>query len=576
MASNTAYSNAQKFFKRKDIDNAIHSANLSLLHSPFNLEAQTLLRQAKSVRLQADTFYQRSLTQTQNHNFDQAILTLNQTLTLFPEHPKAKSYAPIITNQAAIHYTQAAEKFAVNNQFIEAQLSFKKALFYRSNHSPATQGLATIYHIYATKAIANNLPGSSLLWAKKAHKLNPIHSHQLIIDAAKKQIYLDTQFNLKLDTTHLNTITANDAQIFNTTTSTHLTLMDKPYINLKAPNDENPTYEINSHITSLSTSTRRIASRKRTHSYNVTVQVTNPEIEETRMQIRNKQVSLGNALRDFNTVCRHCHGHHHRRCGHCHGTGFINRSNYCSACNSYSCSISSHHIHYRSRRIDCHHCHHGHNTCGHCHSTGRHYWRITQTHINNLSNQITRLNHRLTSLPQTVPAIENRSWPYTLETHKISAMIRGTLTIKTPDSPNAGSTKIDLDQSYQDNTIINDNPSIGLMPNALNLPKPSVYLTTLNKTAAHKASKQIIQIATTLRANAMLKISQTLANVNQHIPAQEAAIAAALLYETSEPNKARMMYRDMMRKEQPLAAPAPATKAKEKTKPSHPKVLLIT
>ncbi len=549
-ASKQAYRLAAKSLQSKQIDIAIGHTQTALRHWPYHPDAGPTLVRAKRLRAAADTFYQRAVAAGQKKSFDSGIALLKKSLALFPNHPQAKPYRSTLLGQGASHHTQVGQSLFHQKKYHPAHASYEKALGYQPNHFAAIQGKAAIYAAYARQSLLQNLPGQSFIWAKKAHQLEPIASHQKLITHAQNKIYQRAAFQLKLKLSYADTLTARQANLFHDTTKKYLKRHRLAYFHLKPKADDLPIITAHTHLKVFQVHTKEIQSLNQKHRYQVSLQVPNPKVAILTAELEHAEDRLCMLNRRFQKCCPTCRGKFQRLCRHCHGRAKIIR-NFCNTCQIANCRVPKHRSFYIQKTIACPHCTQGQIYCTQCRGTGRLHWSVTQKQLNHLTNQTIRLRRRLGAMPLTIAQLQERQWPYTLKTYRLTAHLQGDLTLQTPDQLKAKSISINQSASIQDSTIIGHHPGIGLNADPLTLPEPNVFLKTLALKTAQKTAIQIIKTTTLHRADEMLGLSDALKDKKQMLASQEAAIAAALLYQHASAHQGKKMIRQFMKIQKP-------------------------
>jgi tetratricopeptide (TPR) repeat protein len=247
---------------------------------------------------------------------------------------------------------------------------------------------------------------------------------------------------------------------------------------------------------------------------------------------------------------RHSRGRSVQICGRCQGGGQL--ASACRSCNGsgYIVIAASSKAcgHCKGRgRPNCHTCSgKGRTTCSSCSGRG-HGSNSARRRFNDHGLHVSRLQIQLSRTPATVRQSYQASWPYKTHYYRKSGSLDARLTIRhQPDATQIATRKIDQSFSRNDTVIEQANSSIGLHPNALDLPSDSHIRRRLLDGAAHAAAAALLS---TVMQDQQTRLE---ARIAAHLAASEldevleARVAAALLLEASN-RKAAAKQLDQLR-----------------------------
>jgi hypothetical protein len=157
---------------------------------------------------------------------------------------------------------------------------------------------------------------------------------------------------------------------------------------------------------------------------------------------------------------------------------------------------------------------------------------------------------------RNVPA----DWSYSVEYHEKSGVMEYTLRIVSAESGrNIASETLRRDKRYQDTTVQNANPGIGLAADPLKLPADEEIRLTLLDEASVEAANRTIAVTAAARAAQRQAESQRLMSEGHTVEAMEATADAAILKEAVAKGQGMVLVgalRDRLRAEERRAPAA--------------------
>lgn len=533
------------------IDEAIQKLDAALALYPDQPEARDLLAQARSKRAEAQQHYDQAAALAQASKWDEAILEINAATGVYTAYKQAKDLAADIRRRAANASVASAVALLGKGDLPGAEDAFRRAMEYMPDFAPAAEGIGRTDFERAQAAAAQGRWGAALAWATEAVDFAPKKTEYADLAAAMRARVLErVRFAIAKGPPRPATDVASAATVVLEEKTWQRLGQSHPEF-LVVPGDPAFTGAA-AYLVALDAGEPQMhgglaRTEQRTFRYNVKREEANPDYAATRDQLNQARAFLTQLRVDYDQPCPYCGGGGVIICRACGGTGTIigPPPGPCPVC-----SLAG------GRP--------GWVRCPRCGGTG-HYSRVSYTELRRAEQEVTRLQDLMARTPQMIVRSVPNDWPYSVEHHEKAGAMEYTLRIVSADSGrNVASETLRRDKRYQDSTVQNANPAIGLAADPLKLPADEEVRLTLLDEAGAEAANRIIAATATARAAQRQADSQRLLSEGHAVEAVEAIADAAILKESVAKGQGMVLVgtlRDRLRAEE-RRAPAAATPAK--------------
>jgi len=528
------------------LDEAIQKLDAALGLYPDQPEARSLLAQAQAKRAEAQQHHDKAGTLAQAGKWDEAILEINAATGVYPAYKQAKDLVADIRRRAANASVASATALLGKGDLPGAEDGFRRAMEYVPDFPPAGEGIGRTDFERARAVAAQGRWGAALAWVTEAVDYAPKNAEYAELAAAMRARVLERiRFAIAKGSPRPATEVVSAATV---------ALEEKTWQRLGQSHPEflvlpgDPAFTgAAAYLVALDAGEPQargglVRTEQRTFRYNIKREEPNPEYSNTRDQFNQARAYLTQLRMDYDQPCPYCAGGGFTICRACGGTGTIfgPPPGPCPACSVLGGRP-------------------GYTRCPRCGGTG-HYSRVSSTELRRAEQDVARLQDLLTRTPQVIVRNVPADWSYSLEYHEKSGVMEYTLRIVSAESGrNIASETLRRDKRYQDTTVQNANPGIGLAADPLKLPADEEIRLTLLDEASVEAANRTIAVTAAARAAQRQAESQRLMSEGHTVEAMEATADAAILKEAVAKGQGMVLVgalRDRLRAEERRAPAA--------------------
>lgn len=491
-----------------DLDAALARLDEALAIAPFDAQALTLLADVKAARQQAVALIDRGEQQAQAGEFDAAMASLRSAQKTFSHHPRLTELLARTAGRAVAAACDQADQFLASGQADNAEAAYRRALTYIDKDRRAREGLARVADLRAGETLGKGLPGSALLWAMDALEWSSTPDRTAEVESLRRRIIEEQTFALAVvaaeasgDAAATAVLLGRSLEKLGTSRPAYLSLAD-----LAA--GAQPLYVVSVNVASFTASTDLRSSEERQFDYREVRSIPNPRLNDLHHELRRATDELGQLRRDFHEPCRTCRG-----AGWVMGEG--------------------------GQRL----------ACGACDGTGRANRRIKERDVREAEERTERLMAELSRTPPTVLAEFPARWPYTVRMYRRTLTLEGHVRITHMASKAIADSQTFSQKAFaEDPTTLNPNPAIGLAADDLEFPSDETLRAAALQDATGSMVTRIVHGVARARADELLASMDQSAKAGNSAASVESAVAAALVLEPIDADRAAALLRELRRR----------------------------
>lgn len=418
--------------------------------------------------------------QAQNQQWDAALAGYRQSIAAYPNFLPARAAVPGTLDDAARDMLDRGRRLLAQKQFDDAEAVVLRTADYRPAHPQLQPTLGAIDLARGDDALTRRLPGSALLWFRRAEAhLQPQRSTGL--DAARAGIRTTTK---QLRDRHRLTVTLSPES--ETRPDLAAALSGRVEQRLQARESLALAFAPEGQRVSLRLSdfdlpSATVHSESLLHPYDVHYDVPNPE----RPRLEHELHRIDRCIDD---LC-----------------------------------IREQHLERRHQRLHRQHPYGA--TCGCAHEVHRVHRQLDQVRreLRDARRDQRRVSHRLLAEPFFITKTRVEHWPYTRSTHERTARLAVTFTL--PQGPAQTLTPRVTDA---DSTIFPARPDLGLPEDPLHLKTDAELQDELLDRAANRLAHELGRVLVQQRVDALAAEADRWQKTDP-VAAREARVASALL-----------------------------------------------
>jgi tetratricopeptide (TPR) repeat protein len=496
------------------LDEAIEKLKVALSLWPGYGDAKELLGQAQAKRDEAQRYYDAAAALAKQGKFDEAVQQANAALGVYRMYKQARDLIQDINRRAEQTLLASGLALTAAGNLAEADAAFRRALDYAPESPASRDGLARVASLRSDAAAGRNQWGAALLWADEAADFAPKkQEYQAMEAAARAQVAGRIRVSLgpQPDGGMAPSAATSElrAAIWKRLAGTRpefLVLQVEP--GAAAP----PTFSADVEVTSLEISPDRLRVENRSHRYNVQREEPNPDYATVSGLLATATDYLGRLRLDYNQTCPFCAGTGWLICRACGGTGFAPGPVPGAACPVCSAPGG------RS----------GWGRCPRCWGS-EHYSSVSITDVRRQEVEVQRLQNVLARTPQTVMRQYPADWPYTIEFHEKVGTLEAGLRIWSAAARRVvAADAVRKSRRFEDSTVQNANPAIGLTAKTLKMPDDETMRKALVADLAGDAAVRLVAAVANICAGERQAEYERLAGEGRMAEAIEAGVDAAV------------------------------------------------
>lgn len=524
-------------------DEAIATFEMALAVAPDYAEAKDLMAQARARRDLAQQHYDKAAALLAASRWDDAIQEAVAALSIYPGYPQAKILLADIQRRAGDALVASGAALAAAGDLRGAESAFRQTLEYIYDSPAAREGLARVDSLRAKAAAANGLWGAALLWAAEAVEFSPKHPpYQDQVRVARAHVFQRLLFSVGSEPDE--TAPTAETSEFRAAAWARIAQGKPDFVAVLAAAD-GAAYTVRLEAGEVQVGAGQVRVENRLHRYTTRREEPNPDYQSVRSQLDDARYYLALLVMDYNRPCRVCGGSGWTRCPSCRGTGFKPPPPPDIPCPV--CTVR------RGRP--------GWIRCPPCGGAG--YGTPGQARAVRRQEQfVAALETQLARTPATVMRVVPAEWPYLVEFHvKAGAVAASWRVTDTAAGKVVAGAPLNRTRQFEDATIQNPNPGIGLDEKPLNLPADDKVRETVLDDAAGEAAGKVLAAVLAARAAALQAESQRRLAEGKTAEAIEVGADAAVVKESvhrGEAGNLMKFLRERLRIEERPPAPAAA------------------
>ena len=468
---------------------AIGLLNQALEVWPNNEEASGWLERAESQRAEALAFFASSNQAAAQGDWDAAIAHADSGIAIDQSDRPLRDLRDELPGRAAAYYTRQGDSHLNSAELDEAFAAYHRSLGYVGTYRDARRGLARVYTAWGAELEGDGRIGAAYLHYRRARSLADVDAAQegvaRLTGALRARI--DMGLGVAVGNNGRSGISADmvGSALTNRLARTRgLTL-----------NADDVPYVLDVTIRQSNIDQRPVGSSNRSHHYTTCELRHNPEYDRVAHDLQCAQADLSRMRADL----------HRYRCrgGHPHG----------SPCDCYNHGL------YNSLR----------------------------SRIHRQECLVDDLARRLRRTPRQIEVTINHTWPYTIETHRVTGLLEvQSVLIDTASRDVVSQTNHRANFSASDDQILNANPSVGLGYDRLNLPSDAHVRAELTTDLARESGGWALGAAVNHRIGQLNARAATLETQGNAAEALEARVDAAFLQGMSNPGSSERRLQELI------------------------------
>jgi hypothetical protein len=543
-AAHKAAFDAKWLLVQNRLDEAIDQLDMALRLAPGYAAAQEMLADARARRARAQARFDAAAAHAKASRWDDALAELEAAFAIYPSYPQARALEADVHRKAADSLASAGRTHLDAGRLAAAEDAFRAAQRHAPDLPAAAAGLADVTARRGEAALARRLWGRAWLWYAEASDLAPGRPElKQAVAAARAQLLQQTTLTLGPDAPGKDAPSAATAALRSAVWQKARQIAPEFVRIVGGPGPAGPPdFTAALEVTALDVGGERQRIENRTHTYTTEVREPNPEVDRLRILLDSAVARMEAVRAEWRRPCLVCRGGGLTVCRTCGGTG-LTGGGPCVMCNRPGGRP-------------------GWVVCMRCGGTGR--WSgISEGDLRRAEFEVSRLQSQLARTPATVLRRTTAEYPYTVEFHERTGTLEASLRVTSSRTGEAvASDAVRQHREFQDTTVQNPNPAIGVPADPLQLPAEEAVRRTLVDDAAAEAAGKVLGAAIDARAAALQVESLALFAEGKVDEAAELGIMSAFLLQSVRPQEALLQMkrlRDRLRLEDTRSAPPPGT-----------------
>jgi tetratricopeptide (TPR) repeat protein len=523
------------------LDEAIAKFEMALAVAPDYAEAKDLMAQARTRRDLAQQHYDKAAAFLASSRWDDAIQEAVAALGIYPGYPQAKTLLSDIKRRAGDAFLASGSALVTAGDLRGAESAFRRTLEYIYDSPAAREGLAHVDSLRAKAAAAKDLWGAALVWAAEAVEFSPKNQpYQDQVRDARAHVLQRLLFSVGPEPDE--TAPTAETSEFRTAAWTRIAKGKPDFVAVLAASD-GAAYTVRLEAGEVQVGAGQVRVENRIHRYTTQREEPNPDYQNVRAQLDDARAYLAALVTDYNRPCTVCGGSGWTRCPSCRGTGLKPPPPPNVPCPV--CAVRGG----RPGWLRCPQCGGaGHGTSGEARAIRR------QEQI------VAALETQLARTPTTVTKAVPAEWPYMVEFHVKAGAVAASWRVTDAAAGKAmAGDAVRRTRQFEDTTIQNPNPGIGLAEKTLNLPADEKVREAVLDDAAKDAADKVLATVLAARAAALQAESQRRLAEGKTAEAIEVGADAAVVKESvnrGEAGNLMKFLRERLRIEERPPAPS--------------------
>lgn len=474
-AADDEHQRARQAADRGELSIARGHLENALAHQPDHPGATLALASLTLPPEQQPTQYREALSNlSQDDGWDAALTLLRRSIASHPDFLPARAAVPSTLDAAARDMLDRGAALLSEQRFDEAEAVLLRTLDYRPKHAELEPALGRVDLARGDADLANERPGSALLWYRRsaAHAKHTAADRGIasatgrLRDLHRVSLQLIPQSSSRFDL----------AEDLVARTTRHLTRRDAAALSVA---DHGRPVRVT--LRSLDLPPVTVHDESLLHPYDVEYEVPNPDRPHLEHEVYRIGVCIDDLCRRETRLERR---HHHLHLQHSYGP-------------SCGCPHEVHRVHRQLASV--------------------------RRELRNARSDHRRASHRLYAAPHFVTRVRTEYWPYVRSNHVRTATLAVDFAIgDEPPQP------IEVRLTDSDTTISPARPDLGLYEDPLNLHSDTELQNTLLDDAARRLTRQLTHQLVKQRVDQLKDRTQKLRDTDP-TAAREAHVAAAVL-----------------------------------------------
>lgn len=517
--SGAAWSRGCLLLKRRRLDEAIVSLRESLEIWPFHPEAPDMLGQAEAQRKLTDELYAEAEAAGKREDWPTAAAAAYRGREVYPYHRPTSALYEKVRHKACDVHTRRGEELLAKGSAEQAEAHWLLAVRYVPDTTTARHGLAGIYVRRGTAAAKTNHWGSAVLSYMDAAHYVPTKDNLAKLADAREKILARIAFGISLDVAEGHKMEPGASEALKTGIRARLAAKKPSFVSLagESGKEDMLSYAASVTLRKLDVRQRRTRSESRTYRYAVDRDVPNPEIPKLRLLLQSAQRELSQERREYRRRCLHCGATGRTTCPKCKGDR--KRMKHCPTCKGRG-------------RVRCPWC------------EGR-VTRATRRSVREKQRIVDDLRSKLERTPATIVKSFPADWDYTVHHYEKTGMIG--LGLRVSDGAGRGVADFTVGETFhqKDETIDGANPAIGLRADPLKLASDTEVTRRLINAASDQAAGRILVATVNARCSRVRSAVQKSERSGKPLEATEARVDLVHLLEFVSPKEAGRLLDDL-------------------------------